>query len=193
MVQALGLVDQSSLSRSDKRLVKRKTNNRADQAKAARSGGNQCRDPLGIAAQNAVTHTHHLGKVMNSVQAESTRPSPGAFPKISSLGQKIQSKLDLKLFPCSRAAYRRLSHHFRNSSSATLGNVHISQPLCSREHAAERNGAFDPVSIVRIGIDSVEALQELLQKCFRSLSENQFCCGSVGKGLATGCEFKTRL
>jgi hypothetical protein len=52
---------------------------------------------------------------------------------------------------------------------------------------------FDPVSVVRIGIDSVEALQELLQKCFRCLSENWFCCGGVGKGSATGSEFKTRL
>jgi hypothetical protein len=23
--------------------------------------------------------------------------------------------------------------------------------------------------------------------------ENWFCCGGVGKGFATGCEFKTRL
>jgi len=75
------------------------------------TGENQCRDPLGIAAQNAVTHIHHLGKVINSVQAESDRDRSGS--KISSLGQKIQSKLDLKLFPHSGAAYRRLSHHFR--------------------------------------------------------------------------------
>jgi hypothetical protein len=43
-----------------------------------------------IAARNAVTHIHHLGKVMNSVQAEITRP-PEAIQKICSLGPKIQS------------------------------------------------------------------------------------------------------
>jgi hypothetical protein len=37
------------------------------------------------------------------------------------------------------------------------GDVHISQPLGFREHAAEENAAFDPVGAVRIGIDSVEA------------------------------------
>jgi hypothetical protein len=74
-----------------------------------------------------------------------------------------------------------------------MATVHISKPLGFREHAAEKDGAFDPVSVVRIGIDSVEALQELLQKCFRCLSENRFRCGGVGKGFATGCEFKTLL
>lgn len=54
---------------------------------------------------------------MNYVQAESRRRGPKGF-KISFLSPKIQSKLDLKLVPCSRAAYGCLSQHFRNSASS---------------------------------------------------------------------------
>jgi hypothetical protein len=65
------------------------------------------------------------------------------------------------------------------------------KPFCFRDHVAEEYRVFHAVDIVRTGIDGAEPLQELLQKCFRCLSENWFCCRGVGKGFATGCEFKT--
>jgi hypothetical protein len=133
------------------------------------TGGNQCRDPLGIAAQNAVTHIHHLGKVMNSVQAESTRPK--RFKNLLP-GPENPVKTGSEALPCSRAAYRHLSHHFRNSaSSATFGSNSMAMSTSPSRSASES----------MLPKRTALSLQELLQKCFRCLSKTGFAAEALAK------------
>jgi len=75
------------------------------------TGGNQYRDPLGIAAQNAVTRIHHLGKTMNAVQLRVRATAPEALQKLLPGPEDPVKTGSEALSLLSRAAYRRLSHH----------------------------------------------------------------------------------
>jgi hypothetical protein len=102
---------------------------------------------------------------MDTVQAKGSGPRPERLKNLLPAPEDpVQVELKLSRHvptPVTRLPQFRFLGDLRQQFDC---DVDISQPLCFREHAAEKKGAFDPVSVARIGIDDVGALQEQLQK-----------------------------